>query len=146
MSFWNSAGDLISLREAMSRLLEDSFVPSRQEYAAPARPGLRLPVDVYTTDEEIVVQASLPGLRPDDVEITLEDDRLTLRGEMPAPLENVNYVLQERRCGCAFERTLLLNVNVDAERAEAHFDNGVLTLVIPKAEAAKPKVIKVKME
>jgi HSP20 family protein len=98
---------------------------------------------VYTTPEEIVISASLPGLTPDEVDIAIEGDTLTIRGELHQPLENVNYLFHERVHG-TFLRTLTLNVPVEAENAEAVFENGVLTLTLPKAEETKPKVIKVK--
>jgi HSP20 family protein len=82
-------------------------------------------------------------LTPDEVDIAIEGDRLTIRGELRAPLENVNYLFQERAYG-AFSRTLTLNVPVEAEDAEAVFENGVLTLTLPKAEETKPKVVKVR--
>ncbi len=103
---------------------------------------LRLPVDIYTATDEIVVQASLPGLSPDDVDITLREDRLTISGRIPPPLENVEYVVVERAHG-RFSRTLVLNVPVEAERIEAKIDNGVLILVLPKTPEVRPKTIHV---
>jgi HSP20 family protein len=102
----------------------------------------RLPLDAYVTADEIIVLANMPGVKPEDVEITIEGDTLTIRGERPRPLENVDYVMQERPYG-KFQRTLNINIPVDPNRAEARYDNGLLTLVIPKAEAAKPRVIQI---
>ncbi len=133
-----------TLREAMDRLFEDSFVrPARGWDTGPRERMLRLPLDVYTTPEEIVIVASLPGLTPDEVDIAIEGDALTIRGELRPPLENVEYLFQERDYG-AFSRTLTLNIPVEADKAEALFENGVLTLTLPKAEETKPKIIKVK--
>jgi HSP20 family protein len=101
-----------------------------------------LPIDAYTTEDEIVVLATLPGINPDDVNITLEDDMLTIEGEIPARLENVDYQFAERFHG-KFRRTLRLNVTVDLSGIEATSENGVLTLTLPKAEEVKPKQIKV---
>ena len=98
---------------------------------------------MYTTPEEIVITTSLPGLSSDEVEISIEGDTLSIRGELRPPLENVEYLFQERPYG-AFARTLTLNVPVQADKAEAVFENGVLTLTLPKAEETKPKLIKVK--
>ncbi len=142
---WDPMSDFVSLRDAMNRLLEESLLPT---WAAGRRAEetpqyLRLPLDVYTTDNDIVVVAPVPGVDPDDVEITLEGDTLTIKGEIKPPLENVNYLMQERAYG-PFMRTLLLNIPVDTEKAEAKFENGLLTLTLPKAEEIKPKVIKVK--
>ena len=144
ISRWDPFRDLITLREAMDRLFEESFV----------RPGTRwtggqeecycpVPVDIYQTDEELVVQATVPGLDPQDVDITIEGDTLSIRGEITGPLENVNYVVRERPCG-KFQRSLRLNIPVQADKAEATFDKGILTLVIPKQERIKPKQIQVK--
>ena len=140
---WDPFRDVVTLSEAMDRLFENSYVPSRQQRAREAAGGqFRLPIDAYVTAEEIVVIANVPGVKPEDVEITLEGDTLTIKGNRPAPLENVDYVLQERVYG-PFQRTLNINVPVDTAKAEAHYESGVLTLTIPKAEAARPKTIQV---
>jgi HSP20 family protein len=142
---FNPLREAMSLREAMDRLFEDSFVrpQGRGGRRASFDEPLRLPVDVYTTPEEIVLSASLPGLLPEEVDIAIEGDTLTIRGELRSPLDNVEYLFQERTYG-HFARSLMLNVPVDVERAEATFENGVLTLTLPKSEATKPKTIAVK--
>ncbi len=143
VSRWDPFRDVVTLREAMDRLFEDSFVTPRQDGAAvPAGRPARLPVDAYVTGDEIVIVASVPGVNPEDVEITLEGDSLTIKGQRAPLAEDVNYVLQERAFG-PFQRTLTINLPVDPNRAEAHYDNGVLTLRIPKAESIKPKTIQV---
>lgn len=103
---------------------------------------LRLPVDVYSTPDKIVVMAALPGLKPEEVEITLEEGLLTIKGTLPPLLDDVEYLIQEQ-LHHTFSRTLQLNVPVDEERVEAHFENGLLTLTLPKAEQARPKTIKI---
>jgi len=140
---WNPWRDAPSLRDAANYWWGDSFArPERARWGSAERPS-QLPLDVYTTPEEIVVVASLPGLMADQVDITIDGDRLVIRGALQAPLENVDYVFNERAYG-DFTRTLTLNVAVDAAKAEAVFENGVLTLTLPKAEETKPKMIKVK--
>jgi HSP20 family protein len=142
---WEPFRDIVTLREAMDRLFEESFVGPFWGYRSADRDGTRawrLPIDVYTTPEEIVVTAAVPGIKPDDVEITIEGDTVTLKGELPRPMENVSYIFQERPYG-SFVRTLQLDVPIQADKAEAHFDNGLLTLTLPKAEAVKPRAIKV---
>jgi len=139
---WDPFREAVTLREAMDRLLEDSWVPSRLEGAREREHVFRLPLDAYVTPEEVVIIANMPGVKPEDVEITLDGDTLTIKGERPAPLENVDYALRERVYG-KFQRTLNINIPVDADKAEAKFENGLLTLTIPKAEAVKPKTIKV---
>jgi HSP20 family protein len=133
----------MTLREAMDRLFEDSYVRTGPRWVAAGESGCDLAVDAYSTDEELVVLASVPGMDAEDVEITIDGDTLTIKGSLKEPLENVDYILQERPCG-SFQRSLRLNVPVQADKAEASFDKGVLTLVIPKREEIKPKTIKVK--
>jgi HSP20 family protein len=139
---WDPFREVVTLREAMDRLFEDNYGGQRRMAENGGERRFRLPVDAYVTGEEIIVLANMPGVKPEDVEILLEGDTLTIRGQRPAPLQNVNYVLQERTHGF-FQRTLSINVPVDADRAEAKFENGVLILTIPKAEAARPKQIQV---
>ena len=138
---WEPFRDLMTLREAMDRLFEESFVRPGTRWAG-GDSRLSLPIDAYATDEDIVITAAIPGVDPNAVEITIEGDSLTIRGELKGPMENVNYLLQERPYG-SFSRTLRLNVPVQADKAEATFDKGVLTLTIPKQEEIKPKTIKV---
>jgi len=141
---WNPAEELFSLRREMSRLMEDSWLPTRfTQMVRPEERVIRLPLDAYTTDEELVITAAVPGLNPDDVEIVMEDDVLTIKGELRAPLENVTYLFQERPYG-RFSRSVTVNVPVDADQAEAKFDKGVLTVILPKLERARPKMIEVK--
>ncbi|MCX6027768.1 MAG: Hsp20/alpha crystallin family protein [Chloroflexi bacterium] len=139
---WDPFREAVTLREAMDRLFEDSFIPARRRAAEERERGFTLPLDAYVTPDEIIIQANMPGIKPEGVEITIEGDTLTIKGERPAPIENVNYVLQERAYG-KFQRTLNINVAVDADKAEARFENGLLTLTIPKAAAIKPKTIRV---
>ncbi len=139
---WDPFREAVTLRDAMDRLLEESFVRPAWAGNGEREQAARLPVDAYTTENEVIILASVPGVKPDDVEITIEGDTLTIRGEMVAPPENVNYVMQERGYG-RFSRTLTLNVPVQADKANAEFENGVLTLTIPKAEAVRPRSIRV---
>jgi len=137
---WSPARDMVRLSDVMDRLFENNWM--RPGDASRAEHELRLPLDVYTTPSEIVVIANVPGLKPEDVNITLENDTLSVSGEIKAPMENVDYVFQERPYG-KFSRVLTINVPVDNDKVEATFDSGVLTITLPKAEAARPKVIKV---
>ena len=102
-------------------------------------------LDVVETNDEIIVKAALPGLKADDVQITVTGDTLTLRGEFKQETENgdATYHLRERRTG-SFERTISLPVDVQTEKAKADFENGVLIVTLPKSEAVKPKTISIK--
>ena len=103
----------------------------------------RLPVDVYTTENAIVLTASVPGMKADVLDITLDGETLVIRGELSGAVENVSYALRERLHG-KFERRLTINVPVDISAAQASIENGVLTLTLPKAEEARPHRIAVK--
>ncbi|MCL5026338.1 MAG: Hsp20/alpha crystallin family protein [Chloroflexi bacterium] len=141
---WEPFSDLMSLREAMDRLFEESFV--RPTRIMPSVEYARIvPVDMYQTPNEIVVKASLPGIKPEDVDISVIGDTLTIKGQTKSTEEvkEENFIRRELRYG-AFEREMTLPASVQAEKAEASFENGVLTLKIPKAEEAKPKQIKVR--
>lgn len=140
---WEPMRDFLTLRQAMDRLFDESFVSARPAGAPRVERAMRLPIDAYSTENELVVIAPVPGASPDDVEITIEGDTLTIKGEIKPPLENVDYIFNERAYG-PFIRSLTLNVPIDAEKAEATFENGLLVLTIPKAESVKPKTIKVK--
>ena len=108
--------------------------------------NLGLPLDVTENEDGFVVKASVPGTNPDDVEITFEEDVLTIKGEVAeeSEVEEVNYHLRERRSG-SFGRSIRFPVDVDAEAVEATYENGVLTLNIPKVEEVKPKRIEIKV-
>jgi len=140
ISRWEPLKEMMTLRQAMDRLFEDSFVrPARGWNDA----GAYLPLDVFTTKDAIIVRALVPGVKPSEVEITIEGSTVTLRGEVKPPAEAGTYLLQEQRYG-PFARSIELALPIQADKAEAAFENGVLTLTIPKAEEIKPKVIKVK--
>jgi len=141
---WEPFRDLISLREAMDHLFEESFVRPRAGWLTP-RETRTLAVDMYTTDDAVVVKAAVPGVKPEDIDISLSGNTLTIKGETKAEeeIKEENYIRRERHYG-AFSRTLTLPTPVVADEAEAKFENGILTLTLPKVEEAKPKVIKVK--
>jgi HSP20 family protein len=104
------------------------------------------PIDVYQTDDDVVIEASMPGVKPEDIDISVTGDTLTLRGEVREEKETTGereYRVRERRYR-HFARSLTLPSTVDSDKAAATMDNGILTLRIPKAEEAKPRQIEVK--
>ncbi|HNT75805.1 MAG TPA: Hsp20/alpha crystallin family protein [Anaerolineae bacterium] len=139
---WDPRDELATMRDEMMRFMEENMTPRRVMQRFRPDTTFRLPLDAYVTDNEVVIVAAIPGVKPEDVEITFEDDTLTIKGEICGPLENVEYVFQERPCG-KFGRSIIVNIPVKTEEAEAKFENGLLTLTLPKAEEAKPKVIKI---
>ena len=141
---WEPFRDLMSLREAMDRLFEDSFVSPRAGRLVPfAGPGIDL--DVYETKDDVVVKASIPGVKPEDIDINVVGDTVTIKGQAQeeSEVEESNYIYRERRSG-TFQRSFTLPISVQADKAEASFENGVLRLTLPKAEEVKPKKITVK--
>ena len=144
---WEPFNEMVSLRDAVNRLFEDSFI----------RPGvwpmpfegtaLSLPTDMIETKDNVIVKMSAPGVKPEDIDISVAGDTLTLKGETKSEekFEEGNYIRKERRFG-SFQRTLSLPASVASDKAKAEFENGVLTLTLPKAEEARPKSIKVTMK
>jgi HSP20 family protein len=141
---WQPFSELMSLRQAMDKLFEDSFVrPSR---ALAALGEVTVPaLDVFQTHNEVVVKATLPGVKPEDVSIDITGETLTITGETKAEeqIKKEDYLYQERRYG-SFSRSVVLPGGLKTDKAEATMEDGVLTLTIPKAEEMKPKAIKVK--
>jgi HSP20 family protein len=129
----------------MDRLFDEGFSRPWRVIATPnGEYEATFPVEVSETDEALEVKASLPGVRPEDVEITVANDVLTVKASHRDQTEETkrDYYRRELRYG-ALHRSLSLPVSVDADRAEARFENGVLYLTLPKAEALRPKQIKV---
>jgi HSP20 family protein len=133
---------MMTLREAMDRLFDDAFTrpisPRDGGWTSPA-------VDMYQTDDEVVVKAALPGFKADEVQINVTGDVLTLRGETKHEEEKKDkaWHIREQRWG-SFERSIALPTEVTADKAVADFENGILTVTLPKAEEVKPKTITVK--
>lgn len=131
------------MTELMDRLFDETF--ARSGFGPGAVDALSVPLDVQAKDDEYVVYASVPGLKADDLDVEVLGNTLTLRGEVFAPAadEKSSWVLQERAYG-KFSRSVTLPAELEASRVEASLENGVLVLRLPKAEAARPKAIKVR--
>ena len=139
---WEPFGDLVSLRDAMDRLFEDSFVPTRRSSAA-LHSG-QLAVDLFETDDSVVLKTGIAGISPDDIDITISGNVVTIKGETKAEheTEEGRYYRRELRYG-SFQRSVTLPEIADPDAAEASYENGVLTLTLAKKAEAKPKQIKV---
>jgi HSP20 family protein len=138
---WDPFQDVLSLREAMNQLMEESFVrPSAGQGGQNFVPAL----DLSETTEGYLVEAALPGIKPEDVEITVENNVLTIKGETRKETDDKqrNFHRVERRFG-SFQRTIGLPTTVKADQIQASLTNGVLRLEIPKAEEVKPRKISV---
>lgn len=139
--------ELMSLREVMNRLFEESFVfPSIVSNVRLPTRAFGVAVDMYETDDSLIVKASVPGVKPEDLAITVQGEVLTITGEIKEEKQEEKkdrYHYLERRQG-ACSRTLTLPFPIQIEKAEAVFENGVLTLTLPKAEEIKPKTIRIR--
>lgn len=139
---WEPWSELMTLRDAMDRLFQESFVqPGRLLGGLGAG---SVPIDMYQQDNALIIKAPLPGVKPEDIDISVVGDTLTIKGETKEEKEvkEENVIRRERRFG-SFSRSVSLPTAVDTSKASATFENGVLTLTLPVAEEAKPKAIKV---
>ena len=126
-------GEMQTLRQAMDRLFQDDYRPFR--WLAGGLDGPALPLDVTTTNDVLTIEAALPGIRPEDVDITLENGTVTITGKTAGErtADEGSYVLQEIRRG-SFSRSVTLPNGLEPDKASATFENGILRLEIPKAE------------
>ncbi len=148
--------DVVGLRQAMDQLLNESFVgsPFRTLWSrggtgtGAAGTVFPLPLDVYATDQAVVVVAAIPGMRPEELQVTYNQGTLTLAGTIQNVAEGeeakgATWYAHELWSG-QFRRSLSLPFEVDANQADATFEHGIVRIVLPKAEQAKPKTIAIK--
>ena len=140
--------DFVVLRDAMSQLLEDSFVPARGARGSNGAAVRALPLDVYATQDEAVIIAAVPGMDPRELDVTIDQNVVTLAGTVPTATESeqgqgATWYLHELWHG-QFRRSVTLPFEVDAAKAEATFENGIVRIALPKAERAKPHRIAVR--
>ena len=140
---WNPFGEMARMRNEIDRLFEDAFNAPVGKWERNSVWGF--PLDVTENDDTFTVKAAVPGINPDDLDITISDNVLTIKGETHSEetKEDEKVHLQERRLG-SFMRSISLPTPVESDNVEATYDKGVLTLSIPKAEAVKPKRIAIK--
>jgi HSP20 family protein len=143
LSRFDPLQDMITMRQTVDRLLDSAFARGTESRGTGA---WLLPMDAYITEDAIIIRADVPGISSDDLDITLEGNTLTIRGEIAREADtNRKYVLLERPTG-QFERTLTINTAIDHENVEASFNQGVLTLTLPKAESVRARQIVVKTD
>ena len=137
----DAMGRTMGLRQVMDRLLEDAFVMPRggdgQSWGGPA-------LNVYEEGDQLTVEAQLPGIKPDALDINVEQGVLTISGQSTSEEERKerNYFVREHRTG-RFSRSLRLPATYNSDGCTASFEHGVLKLVFPKSEAAKPRRIQI---
>lgn len=134
--------DFISMREALDRIVEESLV---WPFGLFEGPSTTFAVDLSETTESYVLTASLPGMKPDDVDITATADSISVAGEYKTETttKDATFLRQERQAG-VFKRSFTLPLPIDPDRIEAVQAEGILTITMPKAELTKPARIQVK--
>ena len=142
---WDPWRDMVSVRDAMEGMLEERFGRPSVPFG-PWSPGT-LAVDMYETDESLVVKTAIPGVNAEDIEVSVTGDTLTVKAETKEEeeVQRENYLRRERRIG-SYCRSLTLPGGLESDQATADYSDGVLTLSFPKAEEVKPKTIQVKTE
>jgi len=136
--------DIVSLRDVMERLFDDRFfrpiwIGNSERQVAPA-------LDLYTTPEAVIAKVALPGVKPEDVDVTIADDLVTITGAFKDEKEtsDAGYVHKELSQG-QFSRSFSLPTAIKADAAKAEFKDGLLTLTIPKTDEVKPTHVKVQV-
>lgn len=145
---WSPSRELMSLREAMDRLFEESFVRPFGDWPFFfGDRGLMPAVDMLEDADHVTVKAELPGVKPEDIDVSVQGDTLRIVGEFKSEetREGQTYHRRERRAG-RFERILSLPGTVKPDSAKAEFKDGVLTLNFEKREEVKPKRIDIKVK
>jgi HSP20 family protein len=138
---WDPFQEMVNLRRTVDRLFDN--VSTDREWAQPTLWSLA--VDVVENKDEFIIKASVPGINPEELDVSYTDDALTIKGEIKSEneVEENQYHLRERRYG-SFARSLSLPTKVKGDAIKASYQNGVLTLRLPKAEEVKPKRIAIK--
>jgi len=146
---WDPFGEMTSLRQAMDRLLAESFVDVGRARmpggTMPTDVSGMVPIDMVEREDALVVTVSLPGVKPEEVDVSVHQNVLTIKGEMRRETDEGRgrYHLRERWQG-SFNRQMMLPVEVSAEACDATFADGVLTITLPKSERAQAKRISVR--
>ena len=140
---WEPYRDLVTAQRDFDRLFRDAFSSQRGETELSTR-SWAPPVDIYETEDAIVLKAELPGVDPKDVDVRVEDNTLFLKGErkFEKEVKEQNYHRVERSYG-SFARSFSLPNSISTDKVTAEFKDGLLTLTMPKREEAKPKTIKI---
>lgn len=141
ISRWDPVREMVGMRELMDRAFDDFFSRGPVRYEGYGVVNL----DMAQTDDNVIIHAAIPGVKPEDIDISVTGDTLTIRGEIreDEELKEKNYHVRELHYG-SFARSVLLPSQVVADKAKAEFENGILKLTLPKVEEIKPKTINVK--
>ncbi len=149
---WDPFGELRQMQSAMDRIWRGYGGARREspnasdESQGTYMENWAVPLDVSRSGEDFLIRASLPGVSPEDIQVSIEDNVLSIRGQTSEQHQESsgNYLMRERRTG-SFYRSLRLPDSVDADKVEPTYDHGVLTISIPKAEAKKARSLQIKV-
>ena len=145
---WSPLKELEEMRKDMDRLFDEFTKPVRRWRTQPKSEGLEIPsIDLYERGGDIVIKVELPGARREDIDITIAKDSLVIKGDIKRDedVKEENYHISERKFG-NFSRTIALPVEVESEKAQATMKDGLLEIVIPKREEAKPREIRIEVK
>jgi HSP20 family protein len=143
-------GELVSLRDAMDKMMSDAFGGTFRPtfMSTNGQTRMPLPLDIYSTTDEVVIIAAVPGIDPSTIDVTVDKETVTLSGSTPdvaqsSDASNATWHLHELPRG-TFSRSVTLPVQIDATNADATFEHGILRLRLPKSEAAKPRKVEIR--
>jgi HSP20 family protein len=144
---WNPMREMVSLREAMGRLFEESFVRPFGDWPVLGERWTAPAVNMFEDEDHVIIEAEVPGVKADDIEVAVQQGVLRISGEFKEEeeREGKSYHRRERRIG-RFERALSLPSSVNPDAAKAEFKDGILTLTFDKLEQVKPKRIEIKVK
>jgi HSP20 family protein len=138
---WDPVREIASMRDSMDRVFEDFFSHSPANFEGYGS----IDINMIQTDDAVIIKANIPGIKPEDINISITGETLTIRGETKEEeeLKDANYHIREMKYG-SFARSILLPSRVVSEKGNAEFKDGILKLTLPKAEEVKPKLITIK--
>jgi len=144
---WSPLKEIEEIRKEMDRLFEEFLSPVRRRKTVTAEGFISPNVDIFEKGNELVIQVEIPGVDKQDIDLTITDDRLIIKGEIKKPegISEEDYILNERNYG-PFSRTINLPADVDKSSVKANLKNGLLEIVILRKEEAKPREIKIPLE
>lgn len=144
---WSPLKEIEEIRKEMDRLFEEFLSPVRRRRAISTEGVISPNVDIFEKGGEVIIQVELPGVNKDEVDLTIADDRLVIKGEIKKPegISEEDYILNERSYG-PFSRTVNLPTDVDKSSVKANLKNGLLEIVILRKEESKPREIKIPLE
>ncbi|WP_297210034.1 MULTISPECIES: Hsp20/alpha crystallin family protein [Thermodesulfovibrio] len=144
---WSPLKEIEEIRKEMDRLFEEFLSPVRRRRVVSSEGIISPNVDIFERGGEIVIQAELPGVRKEDVELTITDDRLIIKGEIKRAegLKEEDYILNERNYG-PFTRTINLPADIDKSNVKAGLKDGILEIILTRKAEAKPREIKIALD